>query len=76
MGRPAALRAIYTLQGIIKPVVVAEGRCIATWGVRKGRVWLCPFETDSAAALNGTEELLPADGLRRDRIRMNMQMQC
>lgn len=58
MVPPAALRAIYTLQGIIKPVVVAEGRCVATWGVRKGRVWLCPFGTDSVTALDTVGELL------------------
>lgn len=58
MVPPAALRTVYTLQGIIKPVVVVEGRCIATWGVRMGRVWLCPFGTDSAAALDRAEELL------------------
>lgn len=59
---PEHLRAIYSLQGIIKPVIVHRGRCVATWTVRSNAVYIGPFYTDreTGAACQQAEEQLRA----------------
>jgi len=43
---PEHRRTVYNLQGIVKPVVVYRGKCVATWTVRKGTAYLSPFSLD------------------------------
>ena len=43
MVPPEHLRDIYTLQGIIRPVIVADGQCAAVWRVKRETVYVRPF---------------------------------
>ncbi len=43
------LRNVYNLQGIIKPVIIHKGQCIATWTVRKNTAYIRPFQADNKA---------------------------
>lgn len=43
------LRDVYNLQGIIKPVIIHKGQCIATWTVRKNTAYISPFQPDNKA---------------------------
>ena len=43
MVPPEYLRDIYTLQGIIRPVIVAGGQCAAVWRVKRETVYVRPF---------------------------------
>ncbi len=47
---PEHLHDVYNLQGIIKPVVLQRGNCIATWTVRKNTAYITPFYTGNEAA--------------------------
>ena len=62
------LRAVYTLQGIIKPVILHRGRCVATWTVRKNIVYIQPFQAESKSAWEQAEkkllELTRCDGCK------------
>ena len=65
---PEQLRAVYTLQGIIKPVILYRGRCAATWTVRKNTVYIQPFQAENNSAWEQAEkkllELTRCDGCR------------
>lgn len=50
------LRDIYNLQGIIKPVIIHKGQCIATWTVRKDTIYIKPFQADNKAACERAEK--------------------
>lgn len=50
------LRDIYNLQGIIKPVIIHKGQCIATWTVRKNTIYIKPFQADNKAACKRAEK--------------------
>lgn len=50
------LRDIYNLQGIIKPVIMHKGQCIATWTVRKDTIYIKPFQADNKAACERAEK--------------------
>ena len=50
------LRDIYNLQGIIKPVILHRGQCIATWTVRKNTIYIKPFQADNKAACKRAEK--------------------
>lgn len=52
----AHLRDIYNLQGIIKPVIIHKGQCIATWTVRKNTAYIRPFQPDNKAACKRAEK--------------------
>ncbi len=54
------LRDVYTLQGIIKPVILHRGRCVAVWTVRKNTVYIRPFQAENKAACEQAEERLRA----------------
>lgn len=43
MVPPEHLRDIYTLQGIIRPVIVADGQCAAVWRAKRETVYVRPF---------------------------------
>ena len=50
------LRDVYNLQGIIKPVIIHKGQCIATWTVRKNTIYIKPFQADNKAACKRAEK--------------------
>ena len=50
------LRDVYNLQGIIKPVILHRGQCIATWTVRKDTIYIKPFQADNKAACERAEK--------------------
>ena len=50
------LRDVYNLQGIIKPVILHKGQCIATWTVRKNAIYIKPFQADNKAACKRAEK--------------------
>lgn len=50
------LRDVYNLQGIIKPVILHKGQCIATWTVRKDTIYIKPFQADNKAACERAEK--------------------
>ena len=52
------LRDIYTLQGIIKPVIIHRGKCVATWTVRKNTVYIRPFQAENKPTCEQAEERL------------------
>ena len=52
------LRDVYSLQGMMKPVILHKGQCIATWTVRKHAAFIRPFGTDTKAAWKQAEEKL------------------
>ncbi|MBQ9301168.1 MAG: winged helix DNA-binding domain-containing protein [Clostridia bacterium] len=65
---PEHLREVYNLQGIIKPVILHKGQCIATWTVRKNTAYIKPFQADNKAACERAKkqilELTQCDGCR------------
>lgn len=54
------LRGIYNLQGIIKPVILHKGQCIAVWTVRKNTIYISPFHAENKAACERAEKRLRA----------------
>lgn len=50
------LRDVYNLQGIIKPVIIHKGQCIATWTVRKNTIYIKPFQADNKAVWEQAEK--------------------
>ena len=50
------LRDVYNLQGIIKPVIIHQGQCIATWTVRKNTIYIKPFQANSKATCKRAEK--------------------
>ena len=50
------LRDVYNLQGIIKPVILHKGQCLATWTVRKNTIYIKPFQADNKAACKRAEK--------------------
>lgn len=50
------LRDVYNLQGIIKPVIIHKGQCIAAWTVRKNTAYISPFQPDNKAACKRAEK--------------------
>ena len=50
------LHDVYNLQGIIKPVIIHKGECIATWTVRKNTAYIRPFQPDNKAAFKRAEK--------------------
>ena len=50
------LRDVYNLQGTIKPVIIHQGQCIATWTVRKNTAYIRPFQADNKAAYQQAEK--------------------
>ena len=65
------LRAVYTLQGIIKPVILHRGRCVASWTVRKNTVYIQAYQAENKSAWEQAEkkllELTRCDGCRFER---------
>ncbi len=66
------LRDVYTLQGIIKPVILHRGRCVAAWTVRKNIVYIQPFQAESKSVCEQAEkrllELTHCDACRYERL--------
>lgn len=42
---PKYIRDIYTMTGILKPVVMLDGQLVATWRKEKGKIFIKPFMT-------------------------------
>ena len=41
---PKYIRDIYTLTGIVKPVIMLKGELVATWRKDKDKIYVCPFK--------------------------------
>ena len=62
MVPPEYLRDIYTLQGIIRPVIVAGGQCAAVWQVKRETVYVRPFRDSAHIPAEAEEQLLRLTG--------------
>ena len=57
MVPPEYLRDIYTLQGIIRPVIVAGGQCAAVWRGKRETVYVRPFRDSAHIPAEAEEQL-------------------
>ena len=48
---PKHIRDIYTLTGIVKPVIMINGELVATWRKDKDKIYVCPFKDLSKKAM-------------------------